>query len=235
MQQIIKNSTDFKNPEMLHKLVMIFSLFFFVFAAYGQKKENTGTITSGETVELIQGDFIEFDIPVINDVVQIQQIGNKNDLKAIQQLDDQNTYILTTEQVGNKNIGFIEQRGSNHESLLIQRGNSNVANMWSVGINTQNRIYQDGNNNSVDSYMENYLSVMKSTTSYQEGNNNLIYLNFLSGKENSTPFGLLIGQEGTGNMADVMIDNYNVPYMKIEQTGGAKVIIHNSDFNYPVK
>lgn len=220
---------------MFYKLIMIFSLFFVVFSANGQKKENTGTFTSGETVELIQGDFIEFDNPVINDVVQIQQIGNKNDLKTIQQLNDQNTYILTTEQHGNNNTGYIDQRGSNHESLLIQNGNSNVANMWSLGINTQNRIYQDGNNNLVDSYIENNLPTTKSAISYQEGNNNLIYLNFLSGITNPTPIGLLIDQKGTANMADVTIDNYNIPYLKIEQTGGAKVIINNSDFNYPIK
>ena len=220
---------------MQKRLILFFSLMLFVFLANAQREENTGTLTTGETFELIQRDFIEFDNPVLNDVVQLQQIGNKNELTAVQQLDDQATYILTAEQDGNKNIGYIDQTGSSHESLLLQKGNSNIANLWSRGSNTQNSVYQDGNNNLVDSYIENYGLTTKSATSYQEGNNNLINLDFLSGITNPTPNGLLIDQGGTGNMADVTIDNYNVPYLKIEQTGGAKVIINNSDFNFPMK
>ena len=69
----------------------------------------------------------------------------------------------------------------------------------------------------------------------EEGNNNEIMLNFLSIYENPTPNGLFINQDGNNNMADITIDNYNIPEIRIEQTGGAKVIIHNSDFNFPVK
>ena len=220
---------------MTKRLLIFFIFLLLVFYANAQKEKNTGTFTTSETVELIQRDIIDFESPIINDVIQLQQIGNNNELTAIQQLDGPAIYILTAEQNGNKNIGYIDQKGSNHESLLLQRGNSNVANLWSIGSNSQNKVYQLGNNNQVDSFIQNDLSIIKSAISYQEGNNNLINLNFISGITNPVPIGLLIDQGGAGNMADVTIDNFNVPYLKIEQTGGAKVIIHNSDFNYPMK
>lgn len=221
---------------MRHRLIIfLFLLISGIHVKAQENDKNSDIVSTSETAELIQGNFIEFENPVLNDVIQLQQIGNKNEITAIQQLDDQATYVLTAEQNGNMNIGYIDQTGSKHESLLLQSGNSNVAHLWSRGSNTQNRVYQDGNNNLVDSYIENSLSFTKSTTSFQQGNNNLINLNFLSGITNPTPIGLLIDQGGTGNMADITIDNYNIPYLKIEQTGGAKVIIQNSDFNYPMK
>lgn len=212
-------------------LVMVIA----AFNSLAQKPENTGTLTTSETAELIQGDFIEFETLLINDVVQLRQIGNLNQLTAVQQLDNPSVYILTAEQNGNNNIGYIDQSGNMHESLLLQKGNNNLANLISQGNNTQNRVLQDGNGNEIESLIENYTLTQRSATSLQVGNNNEIILNFYSGIDNPTPFGLLIDQDGNNNMADVTIDNYNVPYIKIEQTGGAKVIIHNSDFNYPTK
>ena len=215
------------------KLILVFCLFLTATCAFAQKPENTGILTTSETAELIQGDFIDFTNPVKNDIVQLRQIGNLNQLNAVQQLDNPSVYILNAEQNGNNNNGTLDQSGNNHESLLLQEGNNNVASLFSAGAYTQNRVYQDGNGNEVYSFIENYTLTQKSATSLQAGNNNEITLNFLSGTENPTPFGLLIDQDGNNNMADVTFDNYNIPYIKIEQSGGAKVIIHNSDFNYP--
>lgn len=220
---------------MQKRLILFLGLFLIVFSTIAQKEENSGRLSTGETAELISRDIIEFDNPIMKDVVHLQQIGNQNELSILQQIDNRATYILTAEQIGNKNIGYIDQNGDNHESLLLQRGNSNTANLWSIGSSTHNSVYQDGHNNQVDSFIQNQLPATKSATSIQQGNNNFINLNFLSGVIDPTPNGMLIDQGGTGNMADVTIDNFNVPYLKIEQTGGAKVIINNSDFNYPMK
>jgi hypothetical protein len=213
-------------------------LFLYISGIYATAQENDKfpeSISMSETTELIQGDFIDFEMPIINDVVQLRQVGSLNQLTAIQQLENPSVYILTAQQNGINNTGLITQSGDNHESLLLQKGNLNSANLSSNGSLTQNWVYQDGNSNRVESLIENYTLNPKSTISIQEGNNNEVMLNFLSVHENPTPNGLLINQEGNNNMTDITIDNYNVPYIKIEQTGGAKVIIQNSDFNFPMK
>jgi hypothetical protein len=200
-----------------------------------ENDKSSKDISMNGTTELIQGDFIDFEMPVVNDVVQLRQVGNLNQLTAIQQLENPSVYILTAQQNGNNNTGLLTQSGDNHESLLLQKGNLNSANLSSKGSLTQNWVYQDGNGNQVESLIENYTLNQKSTTSIQEGNNNEVMLNFISVYENPTPNGLFINQDGNNNMADITIDNYNIPDIKIEQMGGAKVIIQNSDFNYPLK
>ena len=72
---------------MTKRLFLFFISMLFAFYANAQKEENTGTLSTSETVELIQRDIIDFENPIINDVIQLQQIGNNNELTAIQQLD----------------------------------------------------------------------------------------------------------------------------------------------------
>ena len=221
---------------MKNRLIIVFFAMLTGFITYAQEEEeNLGKISMSETAELIQGDIINFDTPIKDNIVQLQQIGDNNKLNANQNLIQNTVYILTAEQTGNSNEGFIEQNGGAHESLLMQSGNSNVANLFSIGYDTKNGVFQIGNNNLANSSIENNSLTPKSIQSYQLGDHNQINLSLQAGTIDPTLGGLLIEQRGDNNMADVMIDNYNVPYMKIEQTGGAKVIIHNSDFNYPVK
>ena len=96
---------------MQKRLILFLGLFLIVFSTIAQKEENSGRLSTGKTAELISRDIIEFDNPIMKDVVHLQQIGNQNELSILQQIDNRATYILTAEQIGNKNIGYIDQNG----------------------------------------------------------------------------------------------------------------------------
>ncbi len=128
------------------KFALIFILLFSAtsFNAFSQDDVEETILTPGETVELISGQIIDFGYSVINDMLQLQQIGNNNQITAIQQLNGNTQFILTANQEGTGNIGYINQSGNGHESSLVQNGNTNVANLWSVGSQTQNFVQQEG-------------------------------------------------------------------------------------------
>jgi len=141
--------------------------------------------------------------------------------------------LTVIRQVGNENSSYIEQTGSGLETHLWQSDFSNEANLQSVGNNIQTFVEQTGDENIINSRIENDITTTKSAFAYQIGNYNEIKLDFRSGNENPTPDEVILKQHGDGNFADVELSNYDVPGIKIEQTGGAKVVVRNSVFNYP--
>lgn len=221
---------------MQNKIILLFSLLLVGFFANAQdEEENPGTLTTGETEELLQVNIIDFGSPVINDILKLQQVGDGNKLIAIQQLNDNSTYIFSAKQSGDNNSGFINQNGNNHESLLFQNGNLNIANLWSVGANTQNFVQQEGNANLVNSYIENFNFPSKTATSIQVGDDNEINLALTDVGASNNLSGIMVLQTGSSNFAELFLDHYNAPYLKIEQTGGAKISIKHTDFSFPTK
>jgi len=193
-------------------------------------------VTTSEAVELINNRAINWEFPVVSDRLQLDQVGNNNQLTAIQQLDDNTSYILTAKQEGNENKGYIKQEGKGHESVLLQNGYSNEASLWSLGSNTQNFVQQKGNGNSINSLIENYNFNARATTSIQVGNVNRIDLQMNDAHADNNLLGLLVIQKGSGNSALLSLDNIQSPYLKVEQKGsGAAVSITQSAFNFPMK
>ena len=115
------------------KSAQIFILFLalITFNAFAQE-ETEGVLTTSETMELIGGHIISFGTAQ-KDVLQIEQIGNNNELTAIQQLTQSGSYVFQTLQKGNDNVGYTFQSGVGHELILNQNGNNNEANLWSSG------------------------------------------------------------------------------------------------------
>jgi hypothetical protein len=168
-------------------------------------------------------------------MLQLQQIGNNNQITAIQQLNGNLQFILTANQEGTGNIGYINQLGNGHESLLVQNGNTNVANLWSVGSQTQNFVQQEGIGNLVNSYIENYNFQSRTTSSIQVGDGNKLNLQLPDNNSENSLIGIMVLQTGAGNSADLFLDHFEAPYLKVEQTGGAAISISHSAFNFPTK
>ena len=218
------------------KSAQIFILFLTIISisAFAQDDLQEGVLTTSETVELIGGHIISFG-SVEKDVLEVQQIGNNNQLTAIQQLTQNGSYVFQTMQNGNDNVGYTYQSGVGHELILNQNGNNNEANLWSFGSSTQNFVQQEGNNNFVNSYVENTSMVSRTATSIQIGDNNSINLQLPDYNTNKSLMGILVLQTGTGNTADLFLNQFDAPYLKVEQTGGAKFSISHSPFNFPTK
>ena len=86
------------NKIMKNSLILPFFVFLTGFIAYGQEEEgNIGKISVSETAELIQGDIINFETPINDNIVQLQQIGENNKLYANQKQVQNIAYILTAE------------------------------------------------------------------------------------------------------------------------------------------
>ena len=218
------------------KAAQIFTLLILItsFSTFAQEDVPEGVLTISETMELIGGHIISFG-SAPNNVLQVEQIGNNNELTAIQQLTQSGSYIFQTLQKGNDNVGYTYQSGVNHELILNQNGNNNNANLWSFGLSTQNFVYQQGSDNSVNSYIENTSMEVRTATLVQIGDFNSINLQLPDINPVSGLTGISILQTGAGNSADLYLDHSSASYLSVEQTGGAVVSIMHSDFNFPTK
>ena len=206
-----------------------------LFRSFAQEDVPETVLTPLETVELISGHVIDFSYLVLNDVLQIQQTGNNNHMTAIQQLSGNSPYILTAIQDGDGNIGYINQSGNGHETLLTQNGSGNIAYLWSLGSNTQNFVQQEGIGNQLNSYIENNDFDSRTANLIQLGDDNKINLQLPDINPVNALKGIAILQTGSGNYADLYLDHSSTPYFKVEQTGGAEIRIMHSDFNFPTK
>ena len=215
------------------KLRILFSTFLaaLTFSVFAQE--------TGEALDwFLNNNTIDYNFSGTQDVLQINQIGNSNEMIAIQQLSNNQNYILTGNQEGTGNKGFINQTGFNHESILSQKNSEgtggNEANLWSVGSNTQNFVRQEGSENFVNSYVENTTGFIRRAISIQEGNNNRIDLALIEREENNL-MGVRVTQTGDANSANLVLENFDAPFIKVDQTGGANIEITHSDFYFPGK
>ncbi len=222
---------------MRNNLLVIIYFLLVSFAVTAQEEESTSVLSAGETMELISGHVIFLEIPVENDILQLNQLGNENQLTAIQQLDDVSDYILNATQQGNRNIGYVNQEGNNHESVLFQNGDLNNASLWSVGAKTQNIVKQDGDGNMVNSYIENFNLLNRVASSVQIGDKNRIDLQLWDTNSSNPLMGVEVIQNGSNNLAGLSLEHYDAPYLKIEQTGNSAppVTITHTDFSFPLK
>jgi hypothetical protein len=213
------------------------------FYAVGQEEGENETpqmLSTGESLDwFISNNAVDYNFSGTPNVLQISQIGNGNEMVAIQQLSDNQNYIFTADQQGTGNKGYINQTGFDHESILSQKNSEgdlgNEANLWSVGSNTQNFVRQEGNENFVNSYVENTTGFIRRAISIQEGNNNRIDLALIEREETNNLMGVRVTQTGDANRANLVLENFDAPFINVHQTGGASIEITHSDFFFPGK
>ena len=214
-------------------LRILFSTFLavFTFSVFAQER--------GDALDWFLNNPVDYSFSGTPNVLRINQIGNGNEMVAIQQLSDNQNYILTARQQGVGNKGYINQTGFDHESVLSQKNSEgnlgNEANLWSVGGNTKNFVRQEGSENFVNSYVENTTGFIRRAISIQQGDNNRIDLELLGSGEADNLMGVRVTQTGDANSANLDLENFNSPYIKVNQTGGANIEITHSDFYFPGK
>jgi|GEM_PF-3076725 len=235
-------------------LLLLISLFSLALPA---QEENTGpeyefynigstfTFMNSSFLQEVQTVIMNNGMEAINDKLLIKQIGEANNMEVTQNLDFSSTYINASLQLGTGNSGYINQTGNNHQSILVQNNKNvlcssdaqlgNKANLWSEGANTQNMVLQVGNSNVVDQFVENYYATTRSVASVQIGNNNKIELAVLEREEQNNLLGVLVTQTGNANSAELVLEQSEAPYLKIDQMGGADIKITQSDFYFPMK
>ena len=216
------------------KLQILFSTFLaaLTFSVFAQE--------TGEALDwFLNNNSVDYSFSGAQDVLQVNQLGDHNEMVAIQQLSDNQNYIFTASQEGTGNKGFINQTGFDHESILSQKNSEgdlgNEANLWSVGGNTKNFVRQEGSENFVNSYVENTTGFIRRAISIQEGNNNRIDLALIEREENNNLMGVRVTQTGDANSANLVLENFDAPFIKVDQTGGASIEITHSDFYFPGK
>ncbi len=88
--------------------------------------------------------------------------------------------------------------------------------------------------NQVNSFIENY-NLTRTATSIQVGDGNKLNLQLPDNNSENSLIGIMVLQTGAGNSADLYLDHFEAPYLKVEQTGGAAISITHSAFNFPTK
>ena len=212
-----------------------------IFPAIGQTVSGVDMfehLTEEEMLELVSNYLPQSEEIGNNNSSFIRQIGNESTITSIQEQEGNIYNQLIVDQYGWINKGYIKQTGTNHKSVLYQQNEipdkGNEASLWSIGSNTQNIVYQVGRGNIVNSYIKNNTGFEQMATSVQTGDRNRIDLAMLD-LETTNPVGILVTQNGADNSANLILDHFEAPYLSIEQTGGASVIIQHSPFVFPTK
>ena len=175
-----------------------------------------------------------------NNLSSVQQVGIDNKTRSIQEHDGFLPNEIIVKQNGSGNIGYSEQTGSGHATVLLQSGVENEASIWSKGNNSLTIIEQEGNYNTVYSYIDNQGIVPKAALLQQSGNNNKIEFGLLGNGfwEDGWPKAAYIKQTGNDLEVNAIFDTYQSPVYIEQQSGiagGMKVDVSTSSFNFPMK
>jgi hypothetical protein len=180
-----------------------------------------------------------------HDKLLIEQIGSDNKIEVHQILEFASSYMNTSSQIGNGNTAYINQTGRSHQTILLQNNTGvlgsedpifgNEANLWSEGFNAQNVVVQVGNNNLINQFIENYYAVTRSAVAVQLGNDNKIELALLDRGELNNLMGAMVTQTGDANSAELVLNQSDASYFKINQSGGAEIKVTQTDFYFPMK
>ncbi|MBK8563885.1 MAG: hypothetical protein IPN76_11220 [Saprospiraceae bacterium] len=122
----------------------------------------------------------------------IQQSGNSNQLRVMQQQENLEGNLARVLQTGNLNIAEILQTEGGNKLALIQRGNSNYYELVSYGADNELVNFQDGSNNKISQQLINSNQIRSELV--QIGSNNEI----IQVLENINSEGFIIRQLGDG-------------------------------------
>ncbi len=120
----------------------------------------------------------------------LQQTGDNNHLRVMQQQENLEGNLARVLQVGNLNVAEILQTEGGNKLALIQRGNSNFYELVAYGSDNELVNIQDGSNNRISQQLINSNQIRSELV--QIGNNNEI----IQVLENINSQGFTIRQEG---------------------------------------
>lgn len=224
----------------MKKIIVLFLLTIFVgmfpTVAIGQ------VISDEEVVEILNGHALQLNNLANNNLSFIQQVGNENTATFIQKYEGIVPNLVTMMiQNGIRNVGYIEQTGSELKTDLRQYNSNNEANLWSVGQNIHTLVKQDGDGNIINSYIENDGINLRSASLLQEGNDNRIDLSLKGDGFGNNPIEqtVIINQFGNHHEVIAIMRPFSVP-LEIKQTPGTngegmKIDVSTSTFNFPMK
>ncbi|MCH7410362.1 hypothetical protein MM239_13220 [Belliella sp. DSM 111904] len=207
----------------------------------------SGNVFAQQTVEVLDQksllelnaiEAIHIDVDKLENVAQIQQVGNQNTASIFQtpqvlQLGN----FAQINQKGNLNIGFINQQGFKVSSRVSQSGNANVVNINTIGDNISVATFQSGNNNRINTSIENSGLATRYALLEQNGNNNQINLDFLNNPTilgNSSIETVRVSQSGNQQGLNLRLDDASSPVEVVQRPGaggqGMQVNITTSAF-----
>ncbi|MHA7128918.1 hypothetical protein [Algoriphagus namhaensis] len=144
-------------------LVLGLMLFLTVSSVFSQESE----------VQLIQTQNISLQ-PQIQNSASIDQIGNRNNAEAKQELIGVGQNVLMISQSGTAHQAFVSQSGADLNTQLMQISASNSAEVFLIGNNISLTATQNGRQNSLNTTLESYSNRAMTANFLQEGNRNEI-------------------------------------------------------------
>jgi hypothetical protein len=122
----------------------------------------------------------------------IQQSGNNNQLRLMQQQESLEGNLSRVLQSGNSNLAEILQTEGGNKLALIQRGNNNYYELANFGTDNELVNFQDGSDNKINQQLINSSQIRSELV--QIGNNNEI----IQVLENIHSEGFIVRQVGDG-------------------------------------
>jgi minor curlin subunit len=213
--------------------ILLFLMSAFYFAGYAQSIEE-------QVQELVKFHVLNESNILNANLTSVNQVGTNNNIVAIQQNEGPCLNYVYSQQQGQTNIGYIEQTGDAHATLLNQEGQGNEANLWSEGSLTYTQIDQTGSYNTINSYIDNHGLLPKAALLQQTGNNNSIDFALLGNGclSDSWPKGAYIKQTGNDLEVTALFDSYQCPVYIEQQSGangGMSINVSTTAFNFPMK
>lgn len=213
--------------------VLLFIMSAFYFAGYAQSIEE-------QVLELVNFHILNESNILNANLTSVNQAGTNNNIVAIQQNEGPCLNDVYSQQQGQSNLGYIEQTGDAHVTLLNQEGHENDANLWSAGSLTYTQVDQVGSYNTINNYIDNQGPLPKATLLQQNGANNVIDFALLGNGclWDSWPKGAYIKQTGNDLEITALFDSYQFPIYIEQQSGvngGMSVNVSTTTFSFPMK
>ncbi|WP_143962697.1 hypothetical protein [Litoribacter populi] len=164
----------------MKNLILLLATFLLVFPY--AKSQSLGFQQNVDEIILLNVNAIEQASFNFQNLAYIQQIGNVNVARSVQENRGFNQNVTLVRQGGVANIGRVDQRGSAHELLLQQLGDINFINFIQRGNFSNFIIDQSGTGNVLDVYVFNNSGSRSSGNIRQEGNYNHIELLMYGGR-----------------------------------------------------
>jgi hypothetical protein len=230
----IDNSSETSGikKNMLNKTLVLLVFLFFAVFLHAQDDPDE------RIHELVEFDIVEAGSEFYGNLSQINQIGQNNEIVAIQESSENALNAIVSEQRQFNNSGYIKQIGSFHTTLLFQNGSDNKTDLWMIGSLTATEVIQHGNHNKLNAFINNQGILPKVALLNQYGDNNTIELAILGNNNvclREMPSILSVNQFGNTNNVELILEKSFEQGVTVTQTGGAALTIKQSDFYFPMK
>lgn len=176
-------------------VILLISSCFFATGLNGQE------LTQDDLVKT-PSELIEVNLSGDGNEAYLTQVGNKNEVSVVQdQQGVSSENLVKVLQVGNRNIGHINQTGVVNQTVLVQNGNKNEYTLNLEGSNNTFVIIQEGDRNKINQNLtnttNNYIELI------QQGNDNEI----THTQDGLTNQRIIVKQIGNGLKMEVIQSN----------------------------